>query len=408
MSEETPAVQVHLQVGGEERQSAGPSQPLAEHAQPSYAAVTRGTAAAKKLMEDPRLTVLLNMTEAEQKALPFSEVPDWLQFAREATKALFEVRDTSDEGYARLESNGVPLSVPFAREAPRVDTLNVETARGAPASYAGTSVVSGKLPLPTLSRFSGHGSQSLTEWIADAQTVTALSGVDEVAAVKYAALHLSDYAKKVWISALPYLSDTPFTWALLVSTLQKGLGVQNHEWNARERLASLRQTTTVQAYALRFSELADSLSEPLSGADKIFKFIKGLKPNLQKACLVDPSNQNQIWKPQDFDKLISYALNLETGLSALQLVEKVERGEHRMVLPRAAPTVRSAGSDGAAPAKRAKTGWKALWPADLAEPTVVQRQKWAGKCFLCKAKGKNDESAKHSIYNCSLLGSKNK
>jgi hypothetical protein len=100
--------------------------------------------------------------------------------------------------------------------------------------------------------------------------------------------------------------------------LEQGLGVHNVEFDAREQLSSLVQRTTVRKFAAEFRRLHDLIaSEPVSGGEKVHKFLSGLKPELRKLCLVDPSRQNQIWAGCDFEKLVTFALTMEHSTSSL-------------------------------------------------------------------------------------------
>lgn len=330
----------------------------------------------KELLEDPRVELLAQMTDDQLKQIPMGEAAGWLSTARDLVQSFQKVCNDAPAGF-------IPV--------PPVTVEGSETPVP-PDSVPANTLSTGRLPLPSLKRFSGSGPLLLTEWISDAQNLAELACVDEVTGVRYAIAHLEQYAKKVWNAAQPL--SAPLSWSLLTRTLSKGLGIQNVQWNARKRLASLRQTTTVRAYAMQFAELVNSLSEPIQGDDKVFRFIEGLKPHLQKACLVDPSNQNQIWDAHDFDKLVEYALTLESGLSSLQLTtvvtEKTDKEPRKPV----------AGTSAEPPLKRAKVDWIQFWPDGLALPTANQKKQWTGHCFLCKAKKMSDGASKHFIADC--------
>jgi hypothetical protein len=57
--------------------------------------------------------------------------------------------------------------------------------------------------------------------------------------------------------------------------------------------------------------------EPVSGGEKVHKFLSGLKPELKKLCLVDPSHQDQIWAGCDYDKLVTFALTMDINLASI-------------------------------------------------------------------------------------------
>ena len=55
-----------------------------------------------------------------------------------------------------------------------------------------------KLTLPALQKFSGADSVRLTDWVSDAQNLTAAAGLSVEDAVKLTALYLIGHAQQVW------------------------------------------------------------------------------------------------------------------------------------------------------------------------------------------------------------------
>jgi hypothetical protein len=155
-----------------------------------------------------------------------------------------------------------------------------------------------RLSLPSLSKFSGSSdSLSLADWLLDAQLLTAATKLSPEESLLYAASSLTELAQQVWRKASTDFRsrNVPVTWSLFRDTLEQGLGVHNVEFDAREKLSSLVQKTTVRQFAAEFRRLhALIASEPVSGGEKVHKFLSGLRPELKKLCLVDPSRQNQI------------------------------------------------------------------------------------------------------------------
>jgi hypothetical protein len=163
-------------------------------------------------------------------------------------------------------------------------------------------------------------SLSLADWLHDAQLLTSAGKLSKEESLLYAASSLTELAQQVWRKASTDIRsrNIPVTWSLFKDTLEQGLGVHNVEFDAREKLSSLVQKTTVRKYAAEFRRLHDLIaSEPVSGGEKVHKFLSGLKPELKRLCLVDPSHQNQIWAGCDFEKLVTFALTMEHSLSSI-------------------------------------------------------------------------------------------
>ena len=140
--------------------------------------------------------------------------------------------------------------------------------------------------------------------------------------------HLEDTAKQVWRNAaIPHTAV--LTWDILRSTLQRGLGTLNTEWDAKNKLMLLRQTGTLPDYIKKFRSLLHDLSaQPLSDAERVHRFWSGLKPSLRAACMVDPSNHNQPWAAGDFEKLVSFALNIDRCSRSLQIMSAARYFDH--------------------------------------------------------------------------------
>ena len=58
-----------------------------------------------------------------------------------------------------------------------------------------------KLPVASLSKLSGEDSLKLTDWIADAQLISSLTGASEHQAAVWAVSHTTGQAKQVWRNA---------------------------------------------------------------------------------------------------------------------------------------------------------------------------------------------------------------
>ena len=161
-----------------------------------------------------------------------------------------------------------------------------------------------------------EAAQACIEQTHDHELISSLVGVSEHQACVWAVTHTTGQAKQVWRNAHLDVVTTVLTFASLTDVFRAGLGIHNDEWEAREKLHNLSQTASVKAYARKFIICDNQIQDqPLTGYDKVYGFIAGLKPDLRRLCMVNPSRQNQIWAAEDFDRLDSYALNIEASFN---------------------------------------------------------------------------------------------
>ena len=159
-------------------------------------------------------------------------------------------------------------------------------------------------------------------------------------------------------------------------------------------------------------------------------------------CMVDPSNHNQPWSACDFERLVSFALNIDRCsksimLQTQQAADKVTDfliengaavGPIAVATPAAAPTYAVAAAKPAAvavasapapataavrprgpgegSAKRARTqpaplpSWKSGWPPNVIMPTAEEKDAWSGKCWLCMKLGHVTTAESHRGNAC--------
>ena len=149
----------------------------------------------------------------------------------------------------------------------------------------------------------------------------------------------------------------------------------------------MKQTKTTKEYALEFRRICDKIeAEPLSGAAKVHRFLRGLKPSLLAVCSVDPSNHNQIWKGEDFDRMVQFVLTMEQSHVSIskQVVDEpskvysiFEGGDAKKRKTSYAEAAISASkiaqlsNAGAQP----KATLSSIWPADVDLPTAQETSK---------------------------------
>ena len=83
-----------------------------------------------------------------------------------------------------------------------------------------------------------------------------------------------------WWRSLKSLRATPRSWDAFTDAFRRQFVPVNSEEKIRQQLKDLKQTTSVQAYTTRFRQLI-LLHPPLSEADALFEYKKGLKPHIR-------------------------------------------------------------------------------------------------------------------------------
>ena len=193
------------------------------------------------------------------------------------------------------------------------------------------------------------------------------------------------------------------TFKSFTEVLRAGLGIHNDEWEAREKLASLSQSASLKTYVRKFLALVNQIqSDPLTGSNKVYRFWSGLKPELRRICMLDPSKQNQIWAAEDFDKLVSFALNIEQSvhLQPDRPTAAPTAKEQKLESPTKPTASASAPAPVNGKGKPSNAAYLVGWPQEIDKPNKATRGAWRGKCWLCMASNKEDKAGDHSFKNC--------
>lgn len=110
--------------------------------------------------------------------------------------------------------------------------------------------------------------------------------------VETAVTYLRGKAESYWFAASPGLKQQGqdiTAWDTFADCLVMGFGAHDPEIAARSKIAALTQTGSVEAYVRELQSLfADLHTTPMSEADKVFAFMRGLKSDISAMVQVDP------------------------------------------------------------------------------------------------------------------------
>jgi hypothetical protein len=97
------------------------------------------------------------------------------------------------------------------------------------------------------------------------------------------------------------------TWADLQQALVKQFTPVNYEKRARDRLAALKQVTSVRRYIQEFTDLCLEIPD-LHPSEQFHRFVQGLKPNVRREVeLQDPQTFDEATKVAERVDSISFA-----------------------------------------------------------------------------------------------------
>ena len=104
-------------------------------------------------------------------------------------------------------------------------------------------------------------------------------GIDEATAIAIASYNLKDKAQVWWDNLLDM--EKPTNWKEFKVAVRNQFIPTNNAQRIRDRLSDLRQTTSVHRYYNAFSDLLLELGDEMSDADKLDRFMRGLKEQIR-------------------------------------------------------------------------------------------------------------------------------
>jgi hypothetical protein len=138
--------------------------------------------------------------------------------------------------------------------------------------------------------FAGKKGESVEAWVFQIEQYFRLCQLkDETTRAAYAVSYLKDNAALWWRSVSNGAGDATKEWRALKTELIAQFKPTNANKLARDRLANLKQTTSVQAYSFAFRAIVLEIND-ISNSEKLDRFIRGLKDKVrQEVELRDPT-----------------------------------------------------------------------------------------------------------------------
>jgi hypothetical protein len=174
-----------------------------------------------------------------------------------------------------------------------------------------------KAPNVKLPEFSGKTGEKVEEWLFSIGLCFKALHVPETDRITLAAAVLRGSALTWWRSVAGAPNSTPPTvWEEFGKAITRAFGTVNPVRSARDKLAALRQTTSVSSYANTFRNLALEIPD-FHESEKLDRFIRGLKPQTQREVILrDPSTFEEAVNLADRYDSIAYAIQRNSYHSA--------------------------------------------------------------------------------------------
>jgi hypothetical protein len=198
-----------------------------------------------------------------------------------------------DLSQAKMTSNNNDMAILMA-EAFKQALLHVESHRS-----------SQPLQVPRPDTFDGGRSASAVEgWLRSIERYAVLTKISEFEKVKFAATLMRGRAE-TWLRRLEAESTLPAEWHDFKNSVIKAFKPVHSVEMARDKLAVLNQTGSVESYVDAFQNLSLEIPD-LSPAEAKDRFIRGLQPSIRAYV------RTQV--PDSLDKAFHLAMAYEGGL----------------------------------------------------------------------------------------------
>lgn len=202
-------------------------------------------------------------------------------------------------------------------------TMSQLTSPIGPQTYEArpTLNANGLIKLPKMPKFDRIAADiDVRKWISKISTMLEMGNLDKSKWTAFATVCLEKVPLDYWDThvtavhatkdpvAISLLQD----WPTFVAWCEQNLNVQDHKTRAFEQLIKLKQIGTVLQYKTRFEILAASADVPEHL--QIQYFTKGLKDNIRKLVIIDPSTHTKFDK---LSKLVTASLAVDATVGQL-------------------------------------------------------------------------------------------
>jgi hypothetical protein len=156
--------------------------------------------------------------------------------------------------------------------------------------------------------FTGKRGESIDAWIFQVEQYMFISKVEESQRIMLAASFLKEHAALWWRNVYQENAQngTTWTWHDFALNLRTQFRPVNATKLARDRLANLRQTQSVQAYVHAYRSLILDIPD-MAENEKLDRFVRGLKERVRKEVeLRDPTSLDEAIKIADRVDAITY------------------------------------------------------------------------------------------------------
>ena len=237
-----------------------------------------------------------------------------------------------------------------------------------------------RIPLPA--PYDGSISPSL--WLMQMEHMAQYSRMDETSVLMFITTLLRGSAL-IWMQSLLRRHNNKLSYALFKGEFLKYFEPINPVKKARDRLANLKQSTSLNSYVQQFRELANQATD-MSEAEQLDRFVRGLKTRTRiEVELRDPKTLDDAIVMSDrFDSVLF-------GQSEFQMRDQFNN-RNRFAQRRSQPAVRtvpswSAGSGVSAPSNASATMELDSIKFKKLTPEERDRLRKMGSCFYCRQPG---------------------
>lgn len=256
------------------------------------------------------------------------------------------------------------------------------TQEAPPAAEASAAKSGSRVWPPKPERYNGSIGNA-EQWLFEVEQYFDCCGLPDTQRVSFAGALLTGNAAIWWRSVCQEAQDPITSWAAFKADLIYNFKHLDPVKVARDRLRSLSQRTSVNAYFADFSRAVFQIPG-ITEEEKMDRFMAGLKPSLQREILLR--------EPATFAELTKMASKLDTLLYSIDRRSFVPSGAARGHMRAGRPPGFRQGASGATPMELgaihpgASTSG-AAYPRNQLSNAERDKLRREGRCFYCRELG---------------------